>query len=135
MVAHSPIQGHDFVVLGRSDAPRNPLDPTTTLISYNPALDSWRLAPTRTPTPLRRDTTVLPALGWLALAFRTDNPGAWIFHCHIAWHVSQGLSVQFVEQAGEIMSSMDLTDALTESCAAWRAYQPLDPFQKTDSGL
>ncbi len=30
---------------------------------------------------------------------------------------------------------MDLSGALTENCAAWKAYAPSDPFSKTDSGL
>lgn len=42
---------------------------------------------------------MLPAGGWLVLAFETDNPGAWLMHCHIAWHVSEGLAVQFLERA------------------------------------
>lgn len=33
--------------------------------------------------PTRRDTAMLPSGGWLAVAFTTDNPGAWVFHCHI----------------------------------------------------
>jgi FtsP/CotA-like multicopper oxidase with cupredoxin domain len=33
--------------------------------------------------PPRRDTAMLPASGYLVLAFETDNPGAWLMHCHI----------------------------------------------------
>lgn len=33
--------------------------------------------------PVRRDTSILPPAGWLVVAFTTDNPGAWLFHCHI----------------------------------------------------
>lgn len=29
--------------------------------------------------PVRRDVTMLPAAGWLLLAFKTDNPGAWLY--------------------------------------------------------
>jgi hypothetical protein len=28
--------------------------------------------------PIRRDTATLPALGYLVLAFESDNPGAWL---------------------------------------------------------
>jgi FtsP/CotA-like multicopper oxidase with cupredoxin domain len=35
--------------------------------------------------PTRRDTTMLPAWGWVVVAFKTGNPGAWLFHCHVAW--------------------------------------------------
>ena len=37
------------------------------------------------------DTTNEP--GYIVLEFETDNPGVWPLHCHIAWHVSQGLYV------------------------------------------
>lgn len=30
--------------------------------------------------PPRRDTAILPASGYLVLAFQTDNPGAWLMH-------------------------------------------------------
>jgi hypothetical protein len=77
---------------------------------------------------------MLPAFGWLVVAFLTDNPGAWLFHCHIAWHVAQGLSVQFLERVSSIPSSMNL-NAITPNCNAWDAYYPTDPFQQSDSGL
>jgi L-ascorbate oxidase len=35
--------------------------------------------------PRIRDTESIPASGWLAIRYIADNPGAWIFHCHIDW--------------------------------------------------
>jgi hypothetical protein len=84
--------------------------------------------------PVRRDATMLPSFGWLVVAFETKNPGSWLFHCHIAWHASQGLSTQFLERAEDIASSMDL-NAITDNCKNWRAYAPTDPFPKVDSGV
>ena len=46
--------------------------------------------------PVRRDTVTVPALGGLRLRFRADNPGVWLFHCHIEWHVVSGLVATFV---------------------------------------
>lgn len=40
--------------------------------------------------PPRRDVVLLPADGYIAIAFKPDNPGAWLMHCHIAWHASAG---------------------------------------------
>ena len=34
--------------------------------------------------PPRRDVAMLPANGYLVLAFITDNPGAWLMHCHVS---------------------------------------------------
>lgn len=42
--------------------------------------------------PPRRDVVLLPANGYIAIAFKPDNPGAWLMHCHIAWHASAGKS-------------------------------------------
>lgn len=40
--------------------------------------------------PPRRDVVLLPETGYIAIAMRADNPGAWLIHCHIAWHSSGG---------------------------------------------
>lgn len=40
--------------------------------------------------PPRRDVVLLPEQGYIAIAMRADNPGAWLIHCHIAWHSSGG---------------------------------------------
>ncbi|KAI5474342.1 multicopper oxidase [Pseudohyphozyma bogoriensis] len=45
--------------------------------------------------PMRRDTVLIPAFNWVALRFVADNPGYWAFHCHLSWHMSAGLLMQF----------------------------------------
>lgn len=84
--------------------------------------------------PTRRDTTMLPGSGWLVVAFRSDNPGAWLFHCHIAWHVSQGLSVQFLERVQDIPQTVPL-NAIEPVCSQWTSYYATSPFKQFDSGL
>ena len=83
---------------------------------------------------MRRDVAMLPSNGYLVMAFKTDNPGAWLMHCHIAWHVSEGLAVQFLERKSEIAGNMDLTQ-LAPQCSAWDNYYATSPFKKEDSGL
>ncbi|KAI8628230.1 multicopper oxidase [Xylariaceae sp. FL1651] len=140
------LHGHDFYVLGRS-APLNvPLSlaqllallPTGELAGlttiFDPLLDLGTL---NFNNPVRRDVTMLPALGYLVLAFKTDNPGNWLFHCHIAWHVSGGLSVSFVEQQ-DVQASLIANDdlqAYEEVCANWQAWYATSPFKQIDSGL
>ncbi|ETP43215.1 hypothetical protein F442_09981 [Phytophthora nicotianae P10297] len=41
-------------------------------------------------------------VGYLVLRFTADNPGVWIFHCHIDWHLDAGLSMVFVEGEEEL---------------------------------
>lgn len=33
--------------------------------------------------PMRRDVAMLPANGYIVLAWKTDNPGIWLMHCHV----------------------------------------------------
>ncbi|OAA65258.1 Cupredoxin [Niveomyces insectorum RCEF 264] len=126
------LHGHDILVLGASPPLANPLAPNNRLRAYNPATDAASLTGAN---PTRRDTTMLPAWGWLVIAFVTNNPGAWLFHCHVAWHVSQGLSVQFLEQLDAIPQQVDLS-GLDAECRDWDAYYPAhDPFRQDDSGI
>ncbi|KAF7558395.1 hypothetical protein G7046_g5765 [Stylonectria norvegica] len=74
--------------------------------------------------PARRDTALLPARGYLVLAFYTDNPGVWLMHCHIGWHVSEGFALQFVVREDEIpaLASEADIDAMNKECKIWDAY-------------
>ncbi|RDA93810.1 hypothetical protein CP533_6348 [Ophiocordyceps camponoti-saundersi (nom. inval.)] len=47
--------------------------------------------------PMRRDTLVVWPESHIVLRFRANNPGVWLFHCHIEWHVVSGLVATFVE--------------------------------------
>ncbi|KAK5655145.1 hypothetical protein OQA88_6044 [Cercophora sp. LCS_1] len=123
------LHGHDFLILGRSPALADPFSVAPR--RYNDATDRGSL---RFSNPTRRDTTMLPGNGWLVVAFRTDNPGAWLFHCHIAWHVSQGLSIQFLERVQDIPQTVPL-NSIKPNCDAWEAYYANSPFKQFDSGL
>ncbi|KAK6219322.1 hypothetical protein LQW54_002310 [Pestalotiopsis sp. IQ-011] len=37
----------------------------------------------------RRDVAMMPGSGYLVIAFKTNNPGAWLMHYHIAWHTAR----------------------------------------------
>ncbi len=75
------MHGHDFAILeqayGRQLDPKN-----LNLILTNPP---------------RRDVVLLPRDGYIVIAFKADNPGAWLVHCHIAFHISEGLGMQIME--------------------------------------
>ena len=89
-----------------------------------------------TANPIRRDTQSVDGQGFLVIAFRVDNPGAWLLHCHIAFHISGGLGVQFLERPREIVKSIGDLGGLNEGCKAWDAYEAASPGSKQpDSGL
>lgn len=98
------LHGHDFFVLAQGEGPFTP--------DIVPNLNN----------PPRRDVANCPLNGYLWMAFQIDNPGAWLMHCHIAWHASDGLSIQFLEQPGKIKGLMEKAGVLPEyskRCDEW----------------
>jgi len=41
--------------------------------------------------PVKVDTFTLPAYGWLHVRIVANNPGVWMVHCHVSFHMSSGL--------------------------------------------
>ncbi|CAK7236310.1 laccase, multicopper oxidase, benzenediol:oxygen oxidorectuctase [Sporothrix curviconia] len=120
------LHGHDFLVVGRADFNSPSAFQASDVSSFNGN------------NPTRRDVVMLPPLGWVAIAFKTDNPGTWLMHCHIAWHVSGGLAVNFVERPADFAAGVSAADktAFSNQCAAWNKYYPShDPDHQDDSGL
>ncbi|KAI1136757.1 multicopper oxidase [Hypoxylon sp. FL0543] len=70
------------------------------------------------PVPMRRDTFVLFPTGFIVLRFRADNPGVWLFHCHIEWHVSSGLIATFVEAPLDLQKTISIPQNHLDACAA-----------------
>lgn len=68
--------------------------------------------------PARRDIFVLPPQGYFVIRFVADNPGVWLFHCHIDWHMSQGLAMSLIEAPKQIQEQMSLTDNEISVCEA-----------------
>lgn len=68
--------------------------------------------------PARRDTFVLPPQGHFVIRFVADNPGVWFFHCHIDWHLSQGLAMTLVEAPLQIQERTSVSDSEYAVCRA-----------------
>jgi len=45
---------------------------------------------------------MVPAFCYIVLKVNADNLGTWSFHCHIAWHSSTSLFVDFIERPNDI---------------------------------
>jgi len=101
------LHGHDFYVLDQA---------ANTVWSG----DISRL---KTDNPIRRDTATLPAAGYLVLAFESDNAGVWLMHCHVPFHVSAGLGVQFIERMDEIKESNGGLAGVEEGCKNWKTWE------------
>lgn len=93
------LHGHAFQVVQRSDPHTGPFT------SYGDLA----------PIPLRRDTIMANIESHIVLRFRADNPGIWMFHCHIEWHIEAGLSATIVE-APEDLQDLQIPSDHLESC-------------------
>ncbi|CAG8707648.1 14748_t:CDS:2, partial [Acaulospora morrowiae] len=47
--------------------------------------------------PPFRDIITLKELSLSVIRYYADNPGVWMLHCHIEWHIELGMVVQLVE--------------------------------------
>ncbi|KAF7883499.1 uncharacterized protein EAF02_005419 [Botrytis sinoallii] len=114
------LHGHDFYIVAQE---ADVFNPKTSPAKFNLV------------NPPRRDVAALPGNGYLAIAFKLDNPGSWLLHCHIAWHASEGLAMQFVESQSSIAVGMSDTAIFEDTCANWNAYTPTQLFAEDDSGI
>ncbi|XP_022740762.1 L-ascorbate oxidase-like [Durio zibethinus] len=84
------LHGHDFWVLGYGEGKFN----------LSRDIEKYNLV-----DPIMKNTVPLHPYGWTALRFQADNPGVWLFHCHIEAHLLLGMLVVFesgMEQVGNI---------------------------------
>ena len=88
------MHGHEFWILGYGSGKFDKVHDTK---SYNFI------------NPIMRNTVPLYPYGWTALRFRADNPGVWLFHCHIEFHFYMGMGIVFeagVEKVGTLPTSI-----------------------------
>ncbi|KAJ3529376.1 hypothetical protein NMY22_g9023 [Coprinellus aureogranulatus] len=77
--------------------------------------------------PPKRDVVNTGGVGDnVTIRFTTDNPGPWILHCHIDWHLVLGLSVVFAEDVPAIASS-DQPASWDQLCPKFDRFGPEDP--------
>ncbi|KAK7748709.1 hypothetical protein SLS53_000731 [Cytospora paraplurivora] len=112
------LHGHDFWVVAQAKGVFDPSNPGFT-----------------TTNPPRRDVASIPANGYLAIAFKLDNPGVWLAHCHIAWHASEGFSLEFVESESTIAArtTSSVKTTLEDTCTTWNSWNQL--YSQDDSGI
>lgn len=96
------LHGHDFQVVARSDEDAG-------LYAYNETLSQ---------IPMRRDTLLARPGGYLVLRFRSDNPGIWLFHCHIEWHVDSGLIATMIEAPLKMQEYLTVPESHYELCTS-----------------
>ncbi|KXN82641.1 Laccase-1 [Leucoagaricus sp. SymC.cos] len=74
--------------------------------------------------PVQRDTlNVGDTSGdYASIRFRTDNPGPWILHCHIDFHLAQGLALVIAEAIDDVLPLNPAPSAAwNQLCPTWDA--------------
>ncbi|KAK9475095.1 Cupredoxin [Dipodascopsis tothii] len=102
------LHGHTFQVVERSNAS----DSDTDFITYdasNPGIEQEY--------PMRRDVAFVRGNGYMVLRFVADNPGVWFFHCHIDWHLAQGLALTLIEAPKQLQEQV-IPDDFINACKA-----------------
>lgn len=89
------MHGHSVQVVGWGPGRYDPSSSPSS--SSQPSATTWNLA-----NPLRRDTFTVPAESHVVIRFRADNPGIWVLHCHVAWHLEAGMLVSFLERPADL---------------------------------
>ncbi|RDA88843.1 hypothetical protein CP532_5484 [Ophiocordyceps camponoti-leonardi (nom. inval.)] len=93
----------------------------------------------RPSNPQRRDVEMLTPNGHMVMQFdAADNPGLWMFHCHIAWHASSGLLMQFVtnhDAIPRLNNGRGIPRKIQQVCQNWSQWTRRNVVEQIDSGL
>ncbi|GME25799.1 putative ferrooxidoreductase protein [Neofusicoccum parvum] len=98
------LHGHAFQVIHRSDDDAGHYD-----ASNHSAFPS---------VPARRDTVLVRPSGNFVIRFKADNPGVWLFHCHIEWHMDSGLAATMIEAPLQLQSTLQIPENHYQVCNA-----------------
>lgn len=98
------LHGHAFQIIHRSDDDEGHYD-----ASNHSAFPS---------VPARRDTVLVRPSGNFVIRFKADNPGVWLFHCHIEWHMDSGLAATMIEAPLELQRTLQISDNHYRVCNA-----------------
>ncbi|KAF2671312.1 hypothetical protein BT63DRAFT_423525 [Microthyrium microscopicum] len=101
------LHGHNFQVLDRPNPYGGVYNGT-----YNRTVSR---------VPVRRDSVMLQDYSYAVLRFRADNPGVWMFHCHIELHVNSGLMSTFIEAPERLVAhNKKPTQATLDLCKDYK---------------
>ncbi|KAI3407103.1 FET3 [Candida oxycetoniae] len=103
------LHGHTFQVIARGPAIPDDGSPLNYNASDHDEFPQY---------PMMRDTLYVRPQSYFVIRFKANNPGVWFFHCHIEWHLDQGLAVVLVENPRAIINdpNQQLTDNHKQIC-------------------
>ncbi|KAI3407104.1 hypothetical protein KGF56_000092 [Candida oxycetoniae] len=104
------LHGHIFQLIERHESIPDEEDP----VRYNASDHAeWP------EYPMARDTVYVQPQSYMIMRFKADNPGVWFFHCHIEWHLEQGLAIQLIEDPVALQNdpNQQINDNNKDLCA------------------
>ncbi|KAK3086056.1 hypothetical protein FSP39_012795 [Pinctada imbricata] len=88
------LHGYKFKVIGMAKLGNS------TTVKHIKQLDHMGLIKRNLKHPISKDTVTVPDGGYTIIRFHANNPGFWLFHCHIAFHMEMGMNM--IIQVGEV---------------------------------
>ncbi|ORY86092.1 Cupredoxin [Protomyces lactucae-debilis] len=101
------LHGHSFQVVKRSAEDEGPC----------PGSDNTTWYETIPANPMRRDVLQVPPGGHAVIRFYSDNPGIWLFHCHLTWHQISGM-LSHILVAPDLLALQDVPQNTYDNCKA-----------------
>ncbi|KAL6929641.1 hypothetical protein ACO0SA_001045 [Hanseniaspora valbyensis] len=98
------LHGHNFQIIKKGEADAGHYDSEISFLSDSSSENKY---------PMIRDTVFVESQSYIVLRFKADNPGVWFFHCHIDFHLEQGLAAVFIE-APDVIQEIE-TKGISES--------------------
>ncbi|KAJ2403319.1 ferroxidase fet3 [Coemansia sp. RSA 2559] len=85
---------------------------------YQSILDTIAPVVTNLGRPTERDTVAVPPMQYVKIRFRADNPGVWLFHCHMDIHFAMGMAMTFIEAPELLRKSTKIPKQMLDMCSA-----------------
>ena len=90
------VHGYEYAIVAM-DEPDNPTEPIT--VEFIKKLDNEGKIKRNFDYPPIKDTSVVVDGGYTIMRFLANNPGMWMVHCHLDFHMETGMG--FVLKVGE----------------------------------
>jgi iron transport multicopper oxidase len=69
--------------------------------------------------PANRDVFMVEKYSYTVIRFKSGNPGIWMLHCHIEWHIEAGLVMTLVEDPIQLQQqNLTIPTNMLAACAA-----------------
>ncbi|SCU96558.1 LADA_0H01552g1_1 [Lachancea dasiensis] len=127
------LHGHTFQVISVGKKRDGPLyfneRESAAMQRYLADVASWE-----NKVPMTRDTINIPGSSYAVIRFRANNPGFWLLHCHVEWHMAKGLGVVLAEGDPRVESVASAFERSYSNAGGPATSEVSDPTMDGQSG-